>query len=77
LVLSEPATVTLVALVAAMVRVDALPAVIVVGFAETVTVGFAGGVPVIVTVAVAVAAVVPAAPVAVAVYVVVLAGFTT
>ena len=62
---SDPATVKLVAPVAAMVRVEALPAVMVVGSATTVTVGFA--VPVTVTVAVAVAGVVPAAPVAVAV----------
>jgi hypothetical protein len=62
---SDPATVTLVAFVAAIVRVEALPAVIVAGFAETVTVGFAPAVTV--TVAVAVAGVVPAAPLAVAV----------
>jgi hypothetical protein len=60
---SDPATVTLVALVATMVRVELVPDTIVVGFATTVTVGAAE--PVTVTVAVAV--VVPVAPVAVAV----------
>jgi hypothetical protein len=62
---SDPATVTLVALVATMVRVELVPDTIVVGFATTVTVGAAE--PVTVTVAVAVAGVVPVAPVAVAV----------
>jgi hypothetical protein len=76
-VLSDPATVTLVALVATIVRVEALPTVIVLGFATTVTVGGVVGGAVTVTVAFAVAAVVPAAPFAVAVYVVVAAGLTT
>ena len=53
------------AFVAAIVRVEALPAVMVAGAAVTVTVGFA--LPVTVTIAVAVAGVLPAAPVAVAV----------
>ena len=64
---SLPATVMVVAFVAAIVRVDAVPCVTVVGLAETVTVGLVGVVPDTVTVAVAVAGVVPLAPVAVAV----------
>jgi hypothetical protein len=66
---SLPATVMVVAFVAAIVRVDALPCVTVVGLAETVTVGLdgGGGAADTVTVAVAVAGVVPLAPVAVAV----------
>jgi hypothetical protein len=60
---SEPVTVTWVARVAVMVRMDELPGVMAVGLAEIVTVG--GGFAVIVTVAVAVAD--PPAPVAVAV----------
>jgi hypothetical protein len=67
---SLPATVMVVAFVAAIVRVDAAPCVTVVGLAETVTVGLdggGGGVADTVTVAVAVAGVVPLAPVAVAV----------
>jgi hypothetical protein len=55
-----------VAFVAAIVRVDAVPCVTVVGLAETVTVGL-DVVADTVTVAVAVAGVVPLAPVAVAV----------
>jgi hypothetical protein len=69
---SDPLTVTEVAFVAATVRVDEPPAVIEPGFAVIVTVGGAGGVDVMVTVAVADA--VPPAPVAVAVYVVVAFG---
>jgi hypothetical protein len=61
---SLPATVMLVAFVAAIVRTDTLPAVTVVGFAATVTVGFAVD-AVTVTVAVAVAS--GPVPVAVAV----------
>jgi hypothetical protein len=67
---SEPVTTTPVAFVAATVRVELLPAVIVVGFAAMVTVGAldgGGGVDDTVTVAVAVAGVVPLAPLAVAV----------
>jgi hypothetical protein len=62
---SVPDTIIVVALVAATVSVEVLPAVMVVGFAAIVTVG-ADGSPESITVAVAVAAVVPA-PVAVAV----------
>lgn len=62
-------------MVALMVRIDELPAVIEVGFAEILTVGAGGGGAwVTVTVAVADALVPP--PVATAVYVVVAAGLT-
>jgi hypothetical protein len=49
-----PVTTTVVALVAATVRVELLPAAMLVGFAAIVTVGAAGGPDVTVTVAVAV-----------------------
>jgi hypothetical protein len=65
-VLSEPVTVTVVALVAAIVSVDELPTAIDAGLAEMVTVGAVDD-GVTVTVAVAVAAVVPLAPAAVTV----------
>jgi hypothetical protein len=71
--LSDPEIVTVVAFAAATVSVDEPPAVIEAGFAEIVTVGADA---VTVTVAVAVAGDVPAAPLAVAVYVVVAAGLT-
>jgi hypothetical protein len=63
---SVPVTVTPVALVAATVNVDELPAAIEVGLAVMLTVGAAGG-PAGVTVTVAVAVILPPAPVAVAV----------
>jgi hypothetical protein len=64
---SVPVTTTVVALEAATVRVEVVPAAMLVGFAAIVTVGAGGGPAVTVTVAVAVAGVVPLAPVAVAV----------
>lgn len=69
---SEPVTTTPVAFVAATVKVELLPTVMVVGFAAMVTVG---AVPEP-TVTVAVAVALPPAPVAVAVYVVVALGLT-
>jgi hypothetical protein len=66
--------VTVVALVATTVRVELLPALIVVGFAMTVTVG---GTTAGVTVTVAAAVAFPPGPLAVTVYVTVAAGVTT
>jgi hypothetical protein len=70
---SDPLTVTPVALVAATVSVEEVPAAIDAGFAVIVTVGAAAAA---VTVTVAVPDPVPAAPVAVAVYVAVAPGWT-
>ncbi len=69
-----PVTVTEVAFVAATVKVEEFPAVIVLGLAVMLTVG--AGAPGGVTVTTVVAVVLPPAPVAVAVYVVVAAGLT-
>lgn len=71
---SDPEIVTAVAFVATTVRVEDVPEATLVGFAVMVTVAATGAV--IVTVTEPVAGVVPAAPVAVAVYVVVAEGVT-
>ncbi len=71
---SVPVTVTEVAFVAATVRVEELPAVMVLGLALMLTVG--DGAPGGVTVTTVVAVVLPPAPVALAVYAVVAAGLT-
>ena len=71
---SLPVTVSWVALVAATVNMDELPAGIEVGFAVMLTVG---GVVLAATVTVVVAVAFPPAPVAVAVYVAVAVGLTT
>jgi hypothetical protein len=64
---SEPVTTTPVAFVAATVKVELLPAVMVVGFAAMVTVGDVGGGGAVPTVTVAVAVALPPDPAAVAV----------
>jgi len=71
---SEPVSVTCVAFVAVIVRIDELPAVIDEGVAVIVTVGVAD--PADETVMVEFAVAEPPGPVAVAVYVVVAAGLT-